>query len=79
MKFKRTLLIISIIAGSSALAMDRLPVGIIKKIASHLARSNWRDEQQVLLFGLQSMALVNHHWNKAMAGLKATDFPYLAY
>ncbi len=57
-------------------AMDRLPSDIIRKIAKTVVSSHWTDEQRA--FGLQSMATLNHHWNVAMGGLQAADFPYLA-
>lgn len=55
--------------------MGHLPGDIIRKIATNVASSDWTDAQKA--FGLQSMALVSHHWNNAMGGLNAADFPYL--
>jgi hypothetical protein len=72
----RTITFTSLLLVSGLQAMDCLPSDIIKKIAKTVVNSHWTDEQRA--FGLQSMATLNRHWNIAMGGLPAADFPYLA-
>ncbi len=55
-------------------SMDRLPADIIRIIGKKVAQSDWTDTHRA--FGLQSLALLNHHWNTAMSGLSRADFPY---
>lgn len=71
----RIIILTSVLAASTLCGMDRLPADIIRIIGKKVAQSDWTDTQRV--FGLQSLASLNRHWNNAMAGLTAADFPYL--
>lgn len=70
----RTIILTSLWAASTLCGMDRLPADIIRTIGKKIAQSDWTDTHRV--FGLQALALLNRHWNTAMAGLNRADFPY---